>query len=1207
MKFVSLVGLCLLLSESVLAAYSGTPQVPMKIDNCYQISSAEELYGFAKIMNEMDAGGQSKESVCAKLVADIVVNNNVLEGDSLNGDGSDFIPWTPIANFTGVFDGQNHTISGLYYKNTETFASAGFILTVTGTSEKDYSIVRNVGIVDSYFYGDLYVGGIVALARNLTLENVFHKGTVVGSTGVGGLVGLSSMNGTFLNSYNEGVVKGYERPNSIYPAMYIGGVAGYIHTGKNLVRNCYNIAQIDQSGSYVGGIVGIVGKETDLTIENSFNTVKLYNALLSGLVGYVDATANLTTNNSFNKGTNSGEFERTDASFSNGELAVMLHYGFKGEVWGQNVGTDPYPILSGFVKGYSGEVTLYDVKLHTFDGDTAEYVQQYLKGVGTTLQVPLRQNYLFGGWYSDSDFSGNAVTKILASDTGSKEFFAKWLKTLEKKDGCYEISSGEDLYVFAAIVNGNDGFTQERTACGRLTANIVVNKNVLDEKGNLNSAGSSTFKTWTPIGPFSGTFDGQGHYISGLYYNDSKKDQIGLFGYVSGSSENPGIIENVGLVDSYINSHDDAGTLIGKATGYVYVKNSYSTSTIKGGTFTGGLVGYENGHALTISNSYFAGNVAGYQCVGGMLGGSYGNEQVKFINSFNTKQGFVGYVKNKKDSSVIIVHSYAPSSSGYGETSVKLEQFKDGSVAAALHNYSSTDVDGSVWGQNVGVDLYPVLNVNFDAELFKVSKAAFHYNDDSITDEVMNYVEGVPEYIKNPSVQNKIFVGWYNNKSFDGSVVHPINAETKGDMEFYAKWISIREPETEDECYVIKTVDDLYSFAAIVNGANGMSKQERACAKQVADITVNKDFLKPDGTLKFSDDDLVVWTPIQNFRGTFDGQGHTINGLFYASSYVVGVGLFANLKGDVEGDGAVVKNVGIAQSYLKSSGQAGAIAGTVEGNVLLEGVFNSSIISAGLAGGLVGLVKQNGHLLVRNAFNIGSVRSGDDVSVGGLVGTINSGSFVRIVNSFNGMVLSNGNSNLINCNSDSLCKVEHSYYLSLDSVESVGSAATQLEFADGSIAKALREYDSDEIDGSMWGQNIGVDSYPNLTGEINISGAPVIPSYPGDAPESSSSETLESSSSENPESSPSDEVDPDSSSATDGLDFQLKKIPVVSIYTFKNEIFVDEFDGFVTVFDVNGKLLSKSYSNGSARIKVNRPGTYIVMAGKRMWKVLLKR
>lgn len=68
MKFVSLVGLCLLLSESVLAAYSGTPQVPMKIDNCYQISSAEELYGFAKIMNEMDAGGNRRSRFARSLL-----------------------------------------------------------------------------------------------------------------------------------------------------------------------------------------------------------------------------------------------------------------------------------------------------------------------------------------------------------------------------------------------------------------------------------------------------------------------------------------------------------------------------------------------------------------------------------------------------------------------------------------------------------------------------------------------------------------------------------------------------------------------------------------------------------------------------------------------------------------------------------------------------------------------------------------------------------------------------------------------------------------------------------------------------------------------------------------------------------------------------------------------------------------------------------
>ena len=38
-------------------------------------------------------------------------------------------------------------------------------------------------------------------------------------------------------------------------------------------------------------------------------------------------------------------------------------------------------------------------------------------------------------------------------------------------DGCYQISTATELYGFAAIVNGTDGFTKNKSACGKLNKN----------------------------------------------------------------------------------------------------------------------------------------------------------------------------------------------------------------------------------------------------------------------------------------------------------------------------------------------------------------------------------------------------------------------------------------------------------------------------------------------------------------------------------------------------------------------------------------------------------------------------------------------------------------------------------------------------------------------------------------------------------------
>ena len=70
-------------------------------------------------------------------------------------------------------------------------------------------------------------------------------------------------------------------------------------------------------------------------------------------------------------------------------------------------------------------------------------------------------------------------------------------------------------------MNGElEGVSQNTSANAVLTKNITVNNEVLISDVTLNNNGSG-FETWTPIGYFesyTGTFDGQGHTISGLYF-----------------------------------------------------------------------------------------------------------------------------------------------------------------------------------------------------------------------------------------------------------------------------------------------------------------------------------------------------------------------------------------------------------------------------------------------------------------------------------------------------------------------------------------------------------------------------------------------------------------------------------------------------------------------------------------------------------------
>lgn len=83
-------------------------------------------------------------------------------------------------------------------------------------------------------------------------------------------------------------------------------------------------------------------------------------------------------------------------------------------------------------------------------------------------------------------------------------------------DGTYEISNAGQLYWFADKVNNGEGSLN-----AVLTADISVNEGDVSGCDGNKAEG---WRDWTPIGSasniYSGTFDGQDHTVSGLYFND---------------------------------------------------------------------------------------------------------------------------------------------------------------------------------------------------------------------------------------------------------------------------------------------------------------------------------------------------------------------------------------------------------------------------------------------------------------------------------------------------------------------------------------------------------------------------------------------------------------------------------------------------------------------------------------------------------------
>ena len=368
-------------------------------DEVYEISNAGQLYWFAGLVNGTLSGVKQNTSANAVLTKDIVVNKNVLKPDGTLNDGT-FKEWAPIATsaspYTGIFEGQNHTISGLYFKQEDSYD--------VGLFGRNNGKIANAGILDSYFYGTSKVGGVCGNNYTGTITNCYNTGSVSGfgtlggvsgynytgsitncyNTGnvsgssgfVGGVSGCNSK-GTIINSYNAGSVSGLE---------CVGGVSGDNGTGS--ITDCYNIGSVSGSEGNVGGVngnnnggtitnsynagsvsgieryVGGVNGWNNGTITNCYNVGSVSG---SGYVGGVNGWNNGTITNCYydstvytgaaigkNSGTATKAEGKTTDEFKTGEIAYLLSQGctidevtYDGTIWGQTIGKDTYPTLGG--------------------------------------------------------------------------------------------------------------------------------------------------------------------------------------------------------------------------------------------------------------------------------------------------------------------------------------------------------------------------------------------------------------------------------------------------------------------------------------------------------------------------------------------------------------------------------------------------------------------------------------------------------------------------------------------------------------------------------------------------------------------------------------------------------------------------------------------------------------------------------------------
>ena len=560
-------------------------------DDYYDIGTADELYAFAA---EVDSG---KYDINGELTADIVINENladkvnVAEGGTVSADAS-VRKWTPMGGaggceYKGTFDGDGHTITGLYSVVGEStyggliewLASEG---TVKNLKIRDFCLEGNysgaiagqnngkiigcsisgTGIFDGS--PELYVqfGGIVfenlgqvtdcSISANLSLKGAgtfggivdSNYGTVTGCSNSGTLTGTKYVGG--IVSFNYGIVTGCSNSGTVTGTEYVGGIAGYT---DGTVSGCYNTGTVsgdatgDSSYAYVGGIAGYA----DGTVSGCYNT-----GIVSGdatgdysdaYVGGIAGDCCGTVSGCYNIGS-------IDSVTYSGGIAAIAYDGTYDDCY----------YLDTCVKSGNSENS-------STDGITEKTAEQFASGevaylLGAAWGQDLGENgdaypvlsgkKVYYGYTS----CGDTEKKYTNDENTSEEKFAHTGGTatcttqavcevcgesygeLDPNNHEYEKNNGIccDTYQ-SAILNADNYY--EISNAGQLFwfANFI---NTVDRTANavLTADIDLEGRPWTPIGStgenshnFRGIFDGQNHTVKGLYVEGGRAG-LGFFGEV---------------------------------------------------------------------------------------------------------------------------------------------------------------------------------------------------------------------------------------------------------------------------------------------------------------------------------------------------------------------------------------------------------------------------------------------------------------------------------------------------------------------------------------------------------------------------------------------------------------------------------------------------------------------------------------------------
>ncbi len=606
----------------------------------YLIYTSEQMQAIGADSNDWDKH--------FKLMADIDLSAYTAEQFNMIG----FYDYsTASIPFSGVFDGNNHSIGNFTYS-------------YSGTAQ------QQIGIF-SYF------DGLGTEIRNVMVTNPDVNS---GERGVsaGSLIGLME-GGTVINcKVNGGTVRGSH--------FYAGGLVGELYDG--LVTQCdCNTFAIASDGS-AGGVVGFTWHGTVSQCSSTGQTNGQYNVggitgdnlgqILycrvsgdvngyqhvggiagenSGIIRESFCDGSVTASNHDAGGIAGRNFDEISNCYSTATITAMSHQpgGLAGLNWDGTI-TNCYS--AGTVTGgLKGGLVAYDINgvvTDCFWDTEASGVGYSAAGTPkTTEQMQTKTTFTDAGW----DFTTPVWQMCECPD-----YPRLWIETIDDKYGGgggtaanpYRIKTAEQMNAIGSHPSDWDKHF-------KLMADIDLSSfDGQDGRPVFNIIGYHAFNALVPeTWPFRGVFDGNGHTITNFSYSTFRWHDVAIFGYVNSTNAD---IRDVLMVTPNVDvpSSDYVGALVGRLENGTVRGCSVEGGSFAGDNYVGGLVGDSWG---TIEQCYCTCGVSGNDQVGGLVGRNHGSIEKSYatgtVSGSNLVGGLTGRNSNAFDSEGIISDSYA--------------------------------------------------------------------------------------------------------------------------------------------------------------------------------------------------------------------------------------------------------------------------------------------------------------------------------------------------------------------------------------------------------------------------------------------------------------------------------------------------------------------------------------------------------------------